>query len=216
MTLLVVGTGRCGTGYTSTLLNKCGVKCGHEDVYGPLEALGRKEPDWQDYAAECSWMGVSFAKDFEGKIVRQIRDPLLTIDSLIRIGMFRIPEEEDATTPFRQAAADGYRGLYSLPNPWARATAFVADWTEGLWASTYRVEDLSLQRLVELGWLAGVNISNTEAYEALETTPTNTNGIGGRRESEDIAQRIKDHVPQQIVADLVTEYGDYYDLSVLV
>ena len=75
MKFVIVGTGRCGTGYMSKLLTNAGVPCGHESIYTvdgiikPLKTL----------SGDSSWLAVPHLSKLKGtktKVIHIVRDPL--------------------------------------------------------------------------------------------------------------------------------------------
>jgi hypothetical protein len=89
--VVVTGTGRCGTGFTSMLLSSAGLPCGHEAIFTPmgLKGMGKKYEIRADLMADSSWLAAPFldhelAKD--ALIVHLVRHPRDTIDSMLRIG----------------------------------------------------------------------------------------------------------------------------------
>jgi len=87
---LIVGTGRCGTGYISRVLTRVGVKCGHENVF----SIHGIKPN-KDYIGDASWLAVPFLPNFDPEsvfVVHQIRHPFKTIGSLVSIpGLLQKP-----------------------------------------------------------------------------------------------------------------------------
>lgn len=72
LTDLIVGTGRCGTGFISRVLPDCG----HEERFGPDGVrLGHK-------SREASWLAVPFLAAMDCRVVHLVRDPLLVYQSL--------------------------------------------------------------------------------------------------------------------------------------
>jgi hypothetical protein len=75
MKFIVVGTGRCGTGYVSKVLSKAGLPCGHETVYTIKGKVAPKRP----LMGDSSWLAVPKLLDLpyeSTKIVHIVRDPL--------------------------------------------------------------------------------------------------------------------------------------------
>ena len=103
--VIVVGTGRCGTGYMAKLLTGMGVSCGHESIFtfrGIEEAKFRllnpneinfshcmsvREKTWaepQSIVADSSYMSAPFLRNDlfdDAKIIHIIRNPIDVINS---------------------------------------------------------------------------------------------------------------------------------------
>lgn len=90
MKLLVVGTGRSGTGWCAQVLRSVGVDCGHEGVFGPRQALGERpvEPDWYGLDADSSWLAVPLLP-LDARVALVVRHPLHVVASLLHIGFHR-------------------------------------------------------------------------------------------------------------------------------
>lgn len=67
MPLLVIGTGRCGTGFISKLLSEAGAEVGHE---------------WMGADGTADWRQTFHSHCREWSIVQQVRSPLPTVGSL--------------------------------------------------------------------------------------------------------------------------------------
>lgn len=93
----MVGTGRCGTKYTSAVLNRAGLACGHEQIFTPY-GLRRSFT----FIADVSWLAVPHLGWFRGPVYHQVRDPIEVINSLLAIGFFSTdPAHPFARRPHR-------------------------------------------------------------------------------------------------------------------
>ncbi len=74
---LVVGTGRCGTGYCSKIFTDAGRNCGHEAIFTP------KGPVRSNLEGDSSWLAVPWlhALPTDIKIVHVVRNPLKVLRS---------------------------------------------------------------------------------------------------------------------------------------
>lgn len=81
--LVVTGTGRCGTGYVSEVLNRAGVPTGHEQIFTPY-GIAQKSY----LRAESSWLAVPHLHKVNCYKLGIWRDKDLVVSSLERIGMF--------------------------------------------------------------------------------------------------------------------------------
>jgi len=95
---LVVGTGRCGTGYISKSFDKIGIPCGHEEIFSltrvkRIDNLRVKENlNKSKKEAESSWLAVPWLDNYviipeDCKIIHITRHPKDTIESLLDTGM---------------------------------------------------------------------------------------------------------------------------------
>lgn len=83
---IVTGTGRSGTGFVAQTLNRSGVKCGHEQVYGGRKSAWLSDPfnispPWGDYVAEASWLAAPIRTRWPTYLV--VRHPLEVVRSCL-------------------------------------------------------------------------------------------------------------------------------------
>lgn len=91
--ILVVGTGRCGTGYLAHCLERSGVACGHEAIFHHWsEQRVRSRLSSSNFEAESSWAAAPFLA--AGwlppgvKIVHLTRSPVRVVKSFHDINFF--------------------------------------------------------------------------------------------------------------------------------
>lgn len=74
MRFVIVGTGRCGTGYMSKILTKAGLPCGHEDIY----TVNGISSFIKGLEGDSSWLAVPHLEsiDKDTKVVHIVRNPL--------------------------------------------------------------------------------------------------------------------------------------------
>lgn len=91
----VIGTGRCGTGYTAAVLSACGLRCGHEHWWTPQASRRAEGLD-----GDASWMALPDIEMgvWSGPAVHVIRHPVDVVASLVGIGFFT------RRTPYRDFA----------------------------------------------------------------------------------------------------------------
>lgn len=90
---LIVGTGRCGTGYLADALNRSGIACGHESIFNHFDEkrvqgnLARSQ-----LVADSAWPAAIFIGrpwlPAEVRIVHLVRHPLDVITSFWEIDFF--------------------------------------------------------------------------------------------------------------------------------
>lgn len=143
---VVTGTGRCGTGYVSALLNACSVSTGHQDVIRHEHTLGRTPIDWRDYEGEVSFEAVPMLPTLPSgtPIVLITRDPLHVIASYLGTGVFCDSMRHDYG--FFSAVLDWkFPSVLAHHTPIERAAAFWVEWNQAALPYTravYRVESL--------------------------------------------------------------------------
>lgn len=90
---LIVGTGRCGTGYMADALNNSGVPCGHEGVFNHYDEK-RVLKNFRDssLSADSAWPAAIFIGkpwlSYKIKIVHLVRNPVDVIKSFWEINFF--------------------------------------------------------------------------------------------------------------------------------
>lgn len=213
--LLIVGTGRSGTGYVAATLRAAGVDCGHEAVYGPPQAVGANPPLWRHHRADASWLAVPVLDDHPGPVALALRHPLRVVDSLDRLNLFAWEREPHRRNAYRAAVAGWAPQVFAHDDPIVRAAHFAASWprltrTPDL---VFNVEDFDAATLRRLAELAGVAISVDAAAAALEATPTDVNAAradGERRTADEVAAHLIRAAPSPVLALLADTYGDAY------
>jgi len=88
-TIVVTGTGRCGTGFAAHWLSSLGLRCGHEALFmfRGLEAALKRAAMFRQFHADSSWMAAPYLDHefLEGvPIVHQMRHPRKVIESWMR------------------------------------------------------------------------------------------------------------------------------------
>lgn len=122
---LAIGCPRSGTGYVSQLLTAGGIPCSHEGLYN----VGGEIADWWqgEWQAESSWLAVPHLAKIPSAttIVRVMRDPVASIRSMVRIGLFSEPDNKARAFIYQHCP-----GLRAIANPFEAAVLFWADWDE--------------------------------------------------------------------------------------
>lgn len=195
MKYLVIGTGRCGTGYMSQLLTACGVKCGHEEYFNPYRKADEQE--FKRVQAESSWLALKHPWSFKGrKVIHVMRDPLKTWASLMRIKFFH-EEGYKGHQPYVEAAYEIAPRIHSMEAPLACAV-----WIHEVYrrikkmdqpVTTVKVDRLTRKQVQNL-----LNVDRGTATMAMRTVPNNYNSRP--------AGEVNDEVPK-LVYDLRTEWG---------
>lgn len=192
---VVTGTGRCGTKHIAHLLTAAGVRCGHEDWFGPLPAFG--EGNWiprptllskarglasrvkveilrrrRRLEGDASWLAVPHLESYDGLVLLQLRDPLAVINSLVAIELFAAPRKQSA---FRRKAQ---AFVPRTGNQILDAMRFWVTWNR--WAAhradlVYRIENLDTALLRRI--LEQVGGDPDRAEGALSSVPARTNTL---------------------------------------
>jgi hypothetical protein len=119
LSLIVTGTGRCGTGYVSKVLQEAEVSSGHEAAYtydGEYHVPGLR--------ADVSWMAVPFLRDARARGIAVglvYRHPAAVIASLLGIGFFEQPSPYLAFAECHCPEMDGL-------SPFDKACMFYNEW----------------------------------------------------------------------------------------
>jgi len=91
---LIIGTGRCGTGYFQKSFNNSGLNCGHENIFNSND----DDKNCQQYlknqifVAESSWAAAPYIDEpwfsEEIKIIHLIRNPVDVVRSFYELSFF--------------------------------------------------------------------------------------------------------------------------------
>ena len=84
----IIGTGRCGTKFTTRFLDSIGISCSHEAYYTYKGPLLRNKYRYFKTVADSSWLAIPFLPDQDVCVIHQVRHPLDVISSFYRIGFF--------------------------------------------------------------------------------------------------------------------------------
>jgi len=168
---VVVGSGRSGTTYISTLLRKVGINCGHEEWFTPFVHQRKTGLD-----GDASWMAVPVLQEYGGKVLVQGRHPLSVVRSLAGYDHGAFMRGDLPNAVFWQMK------VQALPLLALRRDAVYnsAVW----WIATYekalahadmawRVEEMSGELLREITRRVGRQASVGECDRAVADTPTN-------------------------------------------
>lgn len=215
--LVIVGTGRSGTGYVARLLEAAGVNCGHESVFGPVQSLGIVPPDWQTFDADASWLAVPALDDHDGPVALGLRHPWRVIDSLDRVGLLAWERHRPRANHYRAAIASWAPAVFAHRDPLVRAADFAAVWPDSVGLRVpelvFKVEELTPLAVVALADLAGVTVSEELAARALATVPPDVNSErapGDRRSPDEVRRYLYNRAPGDVWAFLQETYGAAY------
>lgn len=140
---VVVGSGRCGTGYVRRLLAAGAVRAGHEQVYGLAQACDRQPPAWDRFDVDCSWLAVPFLARDRPRAALLVRHPLAVVGSMLRLGVFADGRDTDPYTAtyyaFRPEIAEWEQEADRALAAWYAWNTAALPWVQG-WV---RVEHLA-------------------------------------------------------------------------
>lgn len=157
---VIVGSGRCGTGYISAVLTAAGIACGHEAWWNP------QDERTAGLVGDASWCAVPHLAAFDGTVWHQTRHPLAVIASLA---------EQPLWGPYAALAAR--YGHSDSDEPYAREAALWVDLNEACEGATRRwqVEEVDVDLVLELAARLGIDIDPVAAKNAVADTPTAVN-----------------------------------------
>jgi hypothetical protein len=196
---VVTGCPRSGTTYATALFNALGVRCGHEDVYGPDQALGDLPVEWNGYDADSSWHAVPFLPLDDVVVLHQVRHPLEVVRSIAGIRFLaRADLPNKATRSVRQDAPE----IFDAETEAERAAIMWRIWNqtaEEHAAFTYRLEDIDAALVTQICGLLELDVSDDQVERALRDTPGNLN-----------ARARDESVTWESVAPILSELPAHY------
>jgi len=180
MRLLVTGCAGSGTGFIACVLFRCGVRCGHEQVFRNDGSI-----EWADFDAESSWLAADrlagIEREPEIARVHLVRHPVRVARSIVRffdtadveIGD-HLPEWKTQRDVVRKFLPE----VFEARTPIERFCRYWQLWNTEIekyvpWR--VRIEDLVPENLVEFCRVVGKPCSREQAATALWSMPTNTN-----------------------------------------
>jgi len=87
-THVIVGTGRCGTKFTSRYLSDLGITSSHEAYYTPEGPRLRNKNRNYKATIDVSWLAAPYLPQQGVRVVHQVRNPLGVISSFYKLGFF--------------------------------------------------------------------------------------------------------------------------------
>jgi hypothetical protein len=163
---VVVGTGRCGTGYVAELLTQLSIRCGHERIYSWRGI--RPDPRVE---GDASWLAVPYLPRFGGVVLHVVRRPLDVIGSFVGSEFFT-----RARSPYARFLSR-HLDLGRDPDPLTAAMRHYVEWNrrcEPHASFRFRIEETraALPRALEV---IGHRVPPQRVAAALERTPTSIN-----------------------------------------
>jgi hypothetical protein len=202
---VIVGTGRCGTGFTSEYLTRIGVHCSHEGYYTPHGPTLRNPERLFLAKGDASWLAVPFLENADLPVLHQVRHPRDVIRSLMKIGFF------DPALHRRHGAFIAFAERYFQPggDPLESSIRWYLEWNqrcEEVAEYRFRVEDFEAA-LPEI--LHRIGYRHVRARAAVSTS-TNTK----RKEiGEDLDSAFDEALAAHALFPRLTELAGRYGYS---
>lgn len=208
---VITGCRRSGTVYSSTLLSRLGVACGHETIFYPSALLERSSLAWPaTWLGDASWFAAPYLENLpaETLVLHQVRDPLAVIRSLQRTRFFDQPSSYRRFAELHEpdiASGSSLERAMRYWTAWNRLTERAAQ-VEHLRYRRYRLEDLELGFLEQL--LADIGRPVPEDLASIyASVPLDTNSEGSKEHDHEIRWAT---LPQGPVLDELIELGEHY------
>lgn len=149
--IIIVGTGRCGTGFMSKLLTSAGIPCGHEATY----SVTRGFIDKPDLSADSSWLVSPLLDDSrfdDTTIIHVVRKPLNIINSFISFGFYK---DTGIYSAHYNHILKFIPSMNDYDNPINKAFCHVIEWSNMIFnynkCRLHRIEDSPVELIKELG-----------------------------------------------------------------
>ena len=208
---VITGCRRSGTVYSSTLLSKLGVPCGHETIFFPSALLDRTSLDWPTtWLGDASWLAAPYLKNLPPStlVLHQVRDPLAVIRSLMRTKFFEQPSAYRRFAELHEPGLENGTALERAMHYWTAWNLLTerASEVEHLRYRRYRLEDLDQTFLVELLDEIGRPVPD-DLDAVFASVPSDTNSEGSKEHDAEIRW---DTLPTGPVADELIELAERY------
>lgn len=220
---VITGCGHSGTTYLAHVLRRCGVSCGHEDVFRPWAP---PPADWRAYDGEASWFAAPYLAGLPDDVVvlHLWRDPAKVIGSFTySTKRFRAVEPRGALGYYASRTlrrtprnAYGFRQFVRRHTPevfttWATMERSARHWLtwnqlveKGAAGKDYlraEVTDVDEVLVREILDMTGVG-DHGRVVDALEATSTATNSKQRKRREANLAE-LPDQLRAQVEAQVV-------------
>lgn len=168
---VIVGTGRSGSGFIADALTRAGIRCGHENWWGPRQD---RTVAWD---GDSSWCATFELDGYGGHVFHQVRDPLKVVRSAAELEVAAHRRDNDwyaYRTTLMEFTGDPVIDALLMVARWVREADRVSHWT-------WRLEDVDADLLVEIGDRVGLPVPHEAAAEAL-TQPVKRNAKADERD----------------------------------
>ncbi len=158
----IAGSGRSGSGYIARVLTSCGVRCGHEEWFNPVNVRVK------GLVCDSSWCVVDELERYSGTLLLQVRHPLKVISSFSRVW-----SREDEYWAMKDRTMDGAPPdqLGAAMKCWLVTNQKALDRCEEWW----RLEDIDIFQVQHLCEMMGVEVSRELAGQVLKSTSRRVN-----------------------------------------
>lgn len=210
LSLLVTGTGRCGTGYIANWLTSAGLRCGHEAIFmhRGMEAALKRASMFTQFRADASWMAAPYLghEYLAGvPVVHAIRHPARVVASWIRKGT------EEYTPRYWNYLTSHLPELNSIDRQVDQFAARYVLWTEIIQcgiddhpAFIWRVED---GEEALLRWLADSNILDARHINRDQLFPDKSYNHKGGPGPDSVALADISEPWRERIAEIAARYG---------
>jgi hypothetical protein len=164
---VVAQTGHSASGYTARVFTDAGIRTGHEDWFRPFRRRMR------DLDGDSSWCAIPYLGRYQGVVFHQVREPLATLRSLAATAAAP-PTGPKPRYRRLSAKALGLQAADPVVHAMRRFVIFnsIAEQHAVL---PWRVEDLDVLTIQQVGEIVGVRVDPGRAAEALDATSRSVN-----------------------------------------
>lgn len=194
---VIVGTGRSGTGYVSQVLTAAGIRTGHERWWNPAGHRGIR------LVGDASWCATFEVDDYRGRIFHQIRDPLETLRSVasVEVAQHRTGNPwYRHRTQFVDMTGDPLVDAVQVVDVWLTKAEEVSEWT-------WRLEDLDVDLVAEIGRRVGRKVDRVAAAEALRSATRNEKTDEKRTTYEFGWENLPERAESERIREIAQRYG---------
>lgn len=162
--LVILSTGRAGSGYIAQVLTAAGIPASHEQywsMYGTT--INHRGLPGSPGIVESSWFSLPYVEqNLQYKLVHLVRNPMYTLSSLMN------HRNMDIVDRFIQRHCTNWWPWDNVINNYAR---FIVEWNnrvELLTQYRLKLEDLDAWDIMKIGLYVGRTISRSQAQHALD------------------------------------------------
>lgn len=169
--ILIVGSGRSGTGWASEVLRQLGVACGHESIFDNETADPAVPYNWpKTLDAEASWLAIPRLPLVGIGVVQIVRDPLAVVKSHLDLGFFQNDHVYTrAALAITPAIANEHTEADMSLLHWLRLNELAAPYAD-LTFQLEQIDETAVEHILALG---GHSRSADEIRGAIKLEPVN-------------------------------------------
>jgi hypothetical protein len=180
---LITGTPRSGTGYIAQILSYLGIECSHERMFNPWEVHYEEMRSDSRKWGDSSWMAVPYLGKIPPitKVFHIVRDPLKTINSIIRTRQVDWPSDYRAFLALHCWGDSNYCPTDIAP----AAQYFWVTWNSMIELSGRVTRRFQVERVGDIVDIVsdiepGLELDPARLEEALKAVPTTYNTKEGK------------------------------------